>query len=62
MISRFNGELKNISQRLLYVPETRKEYAELFESYCNDVIDEILRLTGFNNPYREIHTLGNQYA
>lgn len=50
--------LKNISQRLLYVPETRKEYAALFESYCNDVINEILRLTEFNNPYREIHTLG----
>ena len=51
--------LKNISQRLLYVPETREEYAALFESYCKDVIDEILRLTKFNNPYRGIHTLGS---
>jgi hypothetical protein len=50
--------LENISHRLLYVPETRKEYAALFESYCNNVIDNILRLTEFDNPYTKIHTLG----
>ncbi|UCH79805.1 MAG: hypothetical protein JSW20_08600 [Nitrospiraceae bacterium] len=50
--------LKHISHRLLYVPETRKEYIALFESYCNDVINEVLGLTEFNNPYIKIHTLG----
>lgn len=50
--------LENISHRLLYVPETREEYASMFESYCNDVIGDILRLTELNNPYINIHTLG----
>jgi hypothetical protein len=50
--------LENISYRLLYVPERRKEYVALFESYCNDVINDILRLTELNNPYTKIHTLG----
>jgi hypothetical protein len=51
--------LENISQRLLYVPETREEYAALFESYCNDVIGDILKLTELKNPYTKIHTLGS---
>jgi hypothetical protein len=51
--------LKNISQRLLYVPETNKEYAAIFERYCNDVISDILKLTEFKNPYTKIHTLGS---
>ena len=50
--------LENISHRLLYVPETRKEYAVLFESYCNDVIKDILKLTELKNPHIKIHTLG----
>ena len=50
--------LKDISHRLMYVPETRKEYATIFERYCNDVIKDILRLTEFNNPYITIYTLG----
>jgi hypothetical protein len=51
--------IENISHRLLYVPETRKEYSALFESYCNDVIRDILKLTEFKNPYIKIHTLGD---
>ena len=50
--------LKNISHRLMYVPETREEYTAIFERYCNDVIKDILRLTESNNPYITIHTLG----
>lgn len=50
--------LKNISHRLMYVPETRKEYSAVFEKYCNDVIKDVLRLTKFKNPYITIHTLG----
>ena len=50
--------LKNISHRLMYVPETRKEYTAVFERYCNDVINDVLRLTEFKNPYTTIHTLG----
>ena len=50
--------LKNISHRLMYVPETRKEYTDIFERYCNDVVKDILRLTEFKNPYITIQTLG----
>lgn len=50
--------LKNISHRLMYVPETREEYTSIFERYCNDVINDILRLTEFKNPYITIQTLG----
>ncbi|GMQ79947.1 MAG: hypothetical protein BMS9Abin03_401 [Thermodesulfobacteriota bacterium] len=50
--------LKNISHRFMYIPETREEYAKIFERYCNDVIGDILKLTEFKNPYITIHTLG----
>jgi hypothetical protein len=50
--------LKNISHRLMYVPETREKYTTVFERYCNDVINDVLRLTEFKNPYTTIHTLG----
>lgn len=49
--------LENISRRLLYVPETRKEYAALFENYCKDVINAVLQVTGLGNPYAKIDTL-----
>jgi len=51
--------MKNISQRLLYVPETRKEYATIFERYCSEVIDNILKLTEIKNPYAKIRTLSS---
>jgi hypothetical protein len=49
--------LENISHRLLYVPETRKTYAEIFERYCHDVIKDVLKLLDFKNPYTNIYTL-----
>jgi len=49
--------LKNISHRIVYIPETRKEFAVIFEKYCNDVISDILKLTELKNPYTKIHTL-----
>jgi hypothetical protein len=50
--------LKNISHRLMYIPETREEYAMIFERYCNAVIEDILKLMELKNPYINIHTLG----
>lgn len=44
-------------KRLLFVPEKRKEYISLYESYCRDVIDFILDETSFENPYAAIETL-----
>ena len=50
-------KLDNISNRLLYVPEMREEYATLYESYCNDVVTYVLDKTKLKNPYRSIQTL-----
>ena len=49
--------LEKISHRLLYVPETRKTYADIFERYCHDVIGDVLKLLDFKNPYSKIYTL-----
>lgn len=49
-------ELNSLSHRLLYVPETRTEYAQLFMDYCHKVIDDILGLTEMANPYAAIQT------
>ena len=49
--------LENISHRLLYAPETRKTYAEIFERYCHDVIGDVLKLLDLKNPYSKIYTL-----
>ena len=43
--------------RLLFVPETRSEYARLFERYCSDVIAYVLKTTRLPNPYLKIETL-----
>jgi hypothetical protein len=50
-------KLEDSEQRLLYVPETREEYAALYENYCHDVIDFILGETRLENPYTNIETL-----
>jgi hypothetical protein len=50
-------KLEEFEQRLLYVPETRDEYAALYENYCLDVIDFILSETKLKNPYTNLETL-----
>jgi hypothetical protein len=50
-------KLEDFEQRLLFVPETREEYAALYENYCHDVIDFILAETDLKNPYTNIETL-----
>ncbi len=52
--------LANISHRLLYVPETRKEYAKLYENYCRDMISYVLDATKMANPYRLVTTLSHE--
>jgi len=49
--------LDKISYRLVFVPEKRKEYATLFEAYCNQVINYTLDKTELSNPYQNIQTL-----
>lgn len=53
----FQWRLKTLSYRLLYATETRPEYITQFESYCKDVIDEVLRVLELPNPYTHIVTL-----
>lgn len=50
-------ELDNFEQRLLYVPETREEYAALYECYCKEVIGFILDATELDNPFTNIETI-----
>lgn len=49
--------LANLEYRILFVPEKRAEYAALYESYCQDVIDDLLVMTDLENPFSDIHTL-----
>ena len=49
--------LNNLQHRLMFVPERRKEYAGIFESYCKEVIDYLLGRTHLKNPYHAILTL-----
>ena len=34
-------KLKNLKHRMLFVPESRAEYADLYKNYCLDVIEAI---------------------
>jgi hypothetical protein len=55
--SELQWRLDNLKHRLLFVPETREEYATLFETYCKEAIDYILEKTNLDNPYGKIETL-----
>jgi hypothetical protein len=52
--------LDSLMHRLLFVPETRGEYATLFENYCKHVIGYVLDKTNLKNPYRKVHTLNKE--
>ncbi len=52
--------LDRVDQRLLFVPEHVEEHANLFESYCKDVIQEVLERTNLPNPYQKIQTLSQE--
>ena len=45
------------NKRLLVVPETRPEYADLFQNYCRNAIDYVLKRIQAPNPYRTIRTV-----
>jgi hypothetical protein len=52
-----NWRLDAMSYRLLYVPEPRKEMAELFVEYSRETIDDLLARTGLVDPYHSISTV-----
>lgn len=49
-------KLAGSSKRLLVVPESRQEYAELFEGYCKEAVAYALDRTQLPNPYSRIAT------
>jgi hypothetical protein len=49
--------LDKLAYRIVFVPEKRKEYATLFETYCGDVIEYTLAETKLGNPYQTLRTL-----
>jgi len=50
-------KMVSLKRRLLFVPENRREYADLYRNYCRAVVDFILSETKLSNPYRGILTL-----
>jgi hypothetical protein len=61
--TRLKGEsltwrLNTSSKRLLVVPESREEYAHLFEQYCRTAVDHLLTRIKMPNPFDQIVTLG----
>jgi hypothetical protein len=55
--SKLRWKLASLKHRLLFVPENRKEYATLYESYCHTLINDLLEKTDLDNPYERIFTL-----
>jgi hypothetical protein len=52
-----NWQLSTSSKRLLVVPESRDEYARLFEQYCLTAVDHLLTRIQMPSPYERIVTL-----
>ena len=60
--SHLRWKLDNLKHRLLFVPENRKEYVTLYESYCQSIINEFLAKTHLDNPYDQIQTLAADHS
>ncbi|GAB6094984.1 hypothetical protein JCM14469_12360 [Desulfatiferula olefinivorans] len=52
-----NWHLETLSHRLAYAPESRADVADAFTLYCRQAVDELLRLTGHDNPISTISAL-----
>ena len=55
--SRLRWKLRRFEKRLVFVPENRKEYAELYRSYCMDAIEFVLDQIQIPNPYNDLITI-----
>ena len=58
--SKLHWKLAGLKHRLLFVPENRKEFATLYESYCHKMISDVLAKTHLDNPYEQIFTLAGK--
>lgn len=52
-----NWELESLSHRLAFAPESRSDVADAFTLYCREAVDELMRLTGHDNPISTISAL-----
>ncbi len=52
--------LESLSHRLLYAPEQRERYVALYETYCRQIISDVLAATGHESPYNNIVTLSGR--
>ena len=59
-VEEIRWRLDTLMHRLLFVPETRKQYATIFENYCKHVTGYVLDKTNLNNPYRNLQTLDQE--
>ena len=58
--SRLKWKLGSLEKRLLFVPENRAEYAELYYHYCLAAIDFTLQEARLENPYAALVTLASE--
>jgi hypothetical protein len=58
--ARLKWKLDSLEKRLLFVPENRPEYAELYYQYCLEAIDFTLREARLENPYAALVTLASE--
>ena len=52
--TRLNWEMVKNQKRIVYVPEIRSEYADIYLSYCRAIVDFIVTETQLENPYIRI--------
>lgn len=52
--TRLKWEMVKSQKRVVYVPEFRTEYADLYLSYCRAIVDFIITETKLENPYIRI--------
>jgi hypothetical protein len=52
-----NWELESLSHRLAFAPESRNDVADAFTLYCREAVDELMHLTGHDNPISSISAL-----
>jgi hypothetical protein len=58
--ARLKWKLGSLEKRLLFVPENRSEYADLYYHYCLAAIDFTLREARLENPYASLVTLASE--
>ena len=59
--TKLKWEMVTSRKRIAFVPERRRDYAELYLSYCREIIDFIITETKLENPYILIRHPGRSF-